>query len=445
MKRIDIQVNGGSGLLFNDITNIEEFLKIELNHLKYGKSFIIPTFITDSYEKMGKFVDILLQRISLNEKEYKINDNIIILPKLWGIHIEGPFITNKGTHPKEFLKDFNEKNINDIINILKPLGNLPIIITIAPELLLENIEDNKKLIKKLKKELNITISAGHTKITKEDFKKIQDILEEDKFLMLTHFHNAMLEGHFRGNIDGIPSYLMENYFNGYFGFITDGQHTSSGELIPTLLNYYDKICIISDCASPANCIVDKTNNLFKMGGSIGVVEQKENELPSFFWTDFSKTDNEKIKNKQLSEKELYNLYIKGQGGYKTLAGSAVNLNQCYSFLKNFNIEEELNKSKNNPKTKLLLEKGLQKNNITESEIKSFLNKIIEKMFFENQLKAINLEKDIIEYEIIDNKLYKNNKLYIDFDCNFGDFLKQNIPDQTLLKEELINDIRKIFC
>ena len=64
------------------------------------------------------------------------------------------------------------------------------------------------------------------------------------------------------------------------------------------------------------------------------------------------------------------------------------------------------------------------------------------MFFENQLKAINLEKDIIEYEIIDNKLYKNNKLYIDFECDFGDFLKQNIPDQTLLKEELINNIKK---
>ena len=68
----------------------------------------------------------------------------------------------------------------------------------------------------------------------------------------------------------------------------------------------------------------------------------------------------------------------------------------------------------------------------------------EKMFFENQLKAINLEKDIIEYEIIDNKLYKNNKLYIDFECDFGDFLKQNIPDQTLLKEELINNIRKYY-
>ena len=57
---LDIQVNGGSGLLFNDINTIDEFLKIELNYLKYGKSFIIPTFITDSDEKLQKFIDIIL-------------------------------------------------------------------------------------------------------------------------------------------------------------------------------------------------------------------------------------------------------------------------------------------------------------------------------------------------------------------------------------------------
>ena len=236
MKKIDIQVNGGSGLLFNDITNLNQFLKIELNHLKYGQCFIIPTFITDSFEKMQKFVDILLERISFNDEDYKINDKTIILPKLWGIHIEGPFITNKGTHPEKYLKDFNEENVNQIIEILKPLGNLPIIMTIAPELILKDVDNRIELIKKLKKELNITISAGHTKITKEDFAKIQNLLKDNKYQMLTHFHNAMLEGHFKGDIEGIPSYLIDNNYQGYFGFITDGQHTASGELLPTLLN-----------------------------------------------------------------------------------------------------------------------------------------------------------------------------------------------------------------
>ena len=440
MKKIDIQVNGGSGLLFNDITNLNQFLKIELNHLKYGQCFIIPTFITDSFEKMQKFVDILLERMSFNDKEYKINDKTIILPKLWGIHIEGPFITNKGTHPEKYLKDFNEENVNDIIKILKPLGNLSIIMTIAPELILKDVDNRIELIKKLKRELNITISAGHTKITKEDFAKIQNLLKDNKYQMLTHFHNAMLEGHFKGDVEGIPSYLIDNDYQGYFGFITDGQHTASGELLPTLLNYHDKICIISDCASPACCKVNENNNLFKMGGSIGVVEQKENELPSFFWTDFKKTNDEKIKNKELSKEELYKLYVKGEGGYKTLAGSAVHLSQCYQFLKNLDIEEELKKSKSKEKTKKLLEKGLLKNNIKEQDIKSFIDTVIDKMFIDNQIKAINLDKDIQNYEMINSKLYKNNILYIDFDNDFNDFLNQVDGNQKELKQELMQNI-----
>ena len=440
MKKIDIQVNGGSGLLFNDINNLNQFLKIELNHLKYGKCFIVPTFITDSFEKMQNFVDILLERMSFNDKEYKINNKTIILPKLWGIHIEGPFITNKGTHPEKYLKDFNDENVNQIIEILKPLGNLPIIMTIAPELILKDTNNRIELIKKLKKELNIIISAGHTKITKEDFAKIQNLLKDNKYQMLTHFHNAMLEGHFKGDIEGIPSYLIDNDYQGYFGFITDGQHTASGELLPTLLNYHNNICIISDCASPACCKVNENNNLFKMGGSIGVVEQKENELPSFFWTDFKKTNDEKIKNKELSKEELYKLYVKGEGGYKTLAGSAVHLSQCYQFLKNLDIEEELKKSKSKEKTKNLLEKGLLKNNIQDKDIKNFIDTIIDKMFIDNQIKAINLDKDIQNYEMINSKLYKNNILYIDFDDDFNDFLKQVDGNQKELKQELMQNI-----
>lgn len=442
MKRIDIQVNGGSGLLFNNIKTLDEFLKIELNHLKQGKTFIIPTFITDSDEKLKNFISIVLDRIKLNEKEYSIGDNKIILPKLWGVHIEGPFITNKGTHPEQYLKDFDEKNVNEIIENLKPLGKLPIIMTIAPELILKDFDSRLKLIKKLKNSLNITLSAGHTKITKDDFKDLQKKLGKNKFTQLTHFHNAMLEGHFKGDVEGIPSYLIENDFDGYFGFVADGQHTSHGELIPTLLNYPEKICIISDCASPACCMVDNNNNLFRMGGSIGVVEQKNGELPSFFWTDFSRNPSDDVKNKKLSIDELCNMYVKGEGGYKTLAGSAVNLDQCYYFLKNLNIGEELKKSKNNKKTKELLNNGLKKNNLQEKDIKNFIDNNIERMFFENQVKAINIDNDIYNYEIKDNKLFKNDKIFIDFNKNFGDFLKQSIEDQKSLREELIDFIKK---
>lgn len=443
MKRIDIQVNGGSGLLFNNITTLNEFLKIELNHLRYGKTFIIPTFITDSDEKLKMFVKILLERIKYNEKNYKIENNVIKLPKLWGVHIEGPFITNKGTHPERYLKDFNEENVNKIIEILKPLGSLPIIITIAPELILKDTKNRIKLIEKLKKELNITISAGHTKITAEEFKKLQNELEKNKYTQLTHLHNAMLEGHFKGEINGIPSYLADNEFKGFFGLITDGQHTSNGELLPTLLNYFDKVCIVSDCASPACCTINKSNNLFQMGDSIGIVEKNQGELPSFFWTDFSKNTSDEVKNKKVSLEELYEMYTKGEGGYKTLAGSAVNLDQCYLFLKNLNIEKEIEKSNKNEKTKKLLKLGLKKNNLEEKDIKFFINDNLDRMLFDNPIKAINIDRDIENYCILDNELYKNGELFIKFDNTFNKFLEQVIENQNKLKKELLEQL-KIF-
>ena len=58
------------------------------------------------------------------------------MPKLFGVHFEGPFITNKGTHPLQYLKEFNKDNLDEFIEIIKPLsGKLSIYFTFAPELL----------------------------------------------------------------------------------------------------------------------------------------------------------------------------------------------------------------------------------------------------------------------------------------------------------------------
>ena len=65
---------------------------------------------------------------------------------------------------------------------------------------------------------------------------------------------------------------------------------------------------------------------------------------------------------------------------------------------------------------------------------------IDKMFIDNQIKAINLDKDIQNYEMINSKLYKNNILYIDFDNDFNDFLNQVDGNQKELKQELMQNI-----
>lgn len=432
---LDIQVNGGSGLLFNDIDTIDEFLKIELNYLKYGRSFIVPTFITDSDEKLQKFINIILQRIKLNDKEYLINGNTIILPKLFGVHFEGPFITNKGTHPERYLKKLNKENLDNFIKIIKPLQDINIYFTFAPELL-----EDVKLLDLLKDNFkNIIISVGHTKITEKDFKNLQDKLGWNKIKMLTHFHNAMLGGHFVSGDYGIPNYVVNNGFDGYFGMIVDGQHTNRGELLPMLLNYSNNICIVSDGANPSCCKIDKNNNLFTMGGNIAVVEQKDGQLPCFFWTDFSK-------NKDFCEKDvnkIYDMYVSGNGGYKTLAGSAINLLQSFEFLQNINIDEELGKIKQNQIMQDLFRMGLKQNNLKIENIQDFINKNLQNIFIENPVKALNVENEFFEYKFVDSVLYRGNKRYIDFGCNFGDFLNAVDSNCNVLKEKLIMKLKKI--
>ena len=203
-----------------------------------------------------------------------------------------------------------------------------------------------------------------------------------------------------------------------------------------LLNYSDNICIVSDGASPSCCKIDEDNNLFTMGGNIAVVEQKDGQLPCFFWTDFSK-------NKDFCEKDenkIYEMYVGGKGGYKTLAGSAIHLLQSFEFLQNINIEKELVKIKQNRVMQDLFERGLKDNSLKIENIQDFINKNLYKMFVKNPVKALNIDKEFFEYEFVDGVLWKNGEKYVDFGCDFGDFLDAMSGNCGYLKKELMNKL-----
>ena len=49
---IDLQVNGGGDVLFNNSPTPEAILAIAAAHRKFGTTSLLPTFITDTSEKM---------------------------------------------------------------------------------------------------------------------------------------------------------------------------------------------------------------------------------------------------------------------------------------------------------------------------------------------------------------------------------------------------------
>ena len=76
---IDVQVNGGGDVLFNDAPTAETVRKMATAHRRFGTTALLPTLISDSPAKM---------RAAIAAVEELSGD-----PSVLGIHLEGPFLS----------------------------------------------------------------------------------------------------------------------------------------------------------------------------------------------------------------------------------------------------------------------------------------------------------------------------------------------------------------
>jgi len=83
---IDLQVNGGGGVLLNDQPTAEGMRAIARAHRRYGATACLPTLITDTREKMRTAIAAARSTAGL--------DGVL------GLHLEGPFISPRrpGVH-----------------------------------------------------------------------------------------------------------------------------------------------------------------------------------------------------------------------------------------------------------------------------------------------------------------------------------------------------------
>lgn len=118
---IDIQVNGGGGVLFNNAPTVETLRTIGRAHARYGTTSFLPTLISDSYDVMRKAVDAVRRARAEH------------VSGVLGIHLEGPFLNpeKRGAHSAAKLRALDETGIQ----ILTLLGTDGITLaTLAPEL-----------------------------------------------------------------------------------------------------------------------------------------------------------------------------------------------------------------------------------------------------------------------------------------------------------------------
>jgi N-acetylglucosamine-6-phosphate deacetylase len=116
---IDIQVNGGGGVLFNYEQSPSALAKIMQGHAKYGTTAMLPTLITDSYDKMQRAANAVQEAIELST------------PGIVGVHFEGPHLSlaKKGIHSAEQVRCASDADLAIVTR--KDIGK--VMVTIAPE------------------------------------------------------------------------------------------------------------------------------------------------------------------------------------------------------------------------------------------------------------------------------------------------------------------------
>lgn len=193
---VELQANGGGGILFNSQPSVEGLKTILKAHRQFGTVAMLPTFITDTPEQL----DLAMQAIRQGIKSK--------LKGLIGGHFEGPFINlgKKGTHQADFIRQPNTEDYQRFT--AQGLGNS--LVTLAPECVPADF------IRHLNHQ-GFQINAGHTLATKDDMLNAY----QNGLRGVTHLYNAMppLQGRDPAVIGSAVSLQLA------CGIIVDGIHS----------------------------------------------------------------------------------------------------------------------------------------------------------------------------------------------------------------------------
>ena len=195
---VDLQVNGGGGVLFNDQPDVEAIATICAAHGNFGTTTVFPTLITDS------------RQITTMAIAAAIEANARAVPGFLGLHLEGPHLSveRKGAHDPAFIRKMDQ---DDLHQLLVAKQNLPhLMVTLAPEAV------SNEQISKLSG-AGIIVSLGHTNATHGDACTAIDAGAK----CITHLFNAMSPfGHREPGLVGAG--LANAHVNA--GLIADGYH-----------------------------------------------------------------------------------------------------------------------------------------------------------------------------------------------------------------------------
>jgi N-acetylglucosamine-6-phosphate deacetylase len=220
---IDVQVNGGAGVLFNDQPTLAGIKAIAQAHQKYGTTGLLPTLVTDS--------EAVLQA-ALSAAA----DATRSIPGVLGIHLEGPFLDPRraGAHRQDLMRPMTARDADLLISRRSAAMLVTLAPSAAPPALIARLAD-----------AGIIVSLGHSDATDRDALLAFDAGARS----VTHLFNAMSPLHHRA--PGLAGAALSDR-RAICGLIADGVHVSATAVrVALAAKGVDGIALVSDAMPPA--------------------------------------------------------------------------------------------------------------------------------------------------------------------------------------------------
>lgn len=165
---VDLQVNGGGGVQFNDVPTIEAIASICQAHARFGTTALLVTLITDAPETTARAVEAGVEAFEKRVDGFA------------GLHLEGPHLSKarKGAHDPALIRPMEDADLASLIAARRRLPAL--VVTLAPEA--ATPEQVRQLT-----EAGIAVSLGHSDA---DYATVSRYAEAGA-RMVTHLFNAM--------------------------------------------------------------------------------------------------------------------------------------------------------------------------------------------------------------------------------------------------------------
>jgi N-acetylglucosamine-6-phosphate deacetylase len=200
---VDLQVNGGGGILLNTHYDEASVVKVLEAHRSLGTTSIFPTVFTSSFEAMKG----LLHSVETLRAKGELG--------LAGIHFEGPIIeaAKAGVHDRNFIREAESSLLSFFADAAQ---RLPVIVTLAPERVEAQVITNLKAA-------GVKVLGGHSNAT---FEQTEAALNAG-LSGGTHLFNAMSA--FTSREPGMVGALLAND-DAWASIIVDGHHVHWGSV-----------------------------------------------------------------------------------------------------------------------------------------------------------------------------------------------------------------------